>query len=164
MNTLQINKVLSIHAKYFQGVYPIDLLPSTLIKPSIIVINLDKHYMPGSHWVAVCISDSGYAEYFDSYGLLPYKFEIMALLQRHSISWTFNRHRLQGLTSNVITASSTPSTEPGGNPWRHSSSCLYLLASPATIKWQCACSELSLEFAPLAASCGSSSRASRRYK
>jgi hypothetical protein len=77
MNTLQIHKVLSKHAKYFQGVYPIDLLPSTLIKPSIIDINLDKHYMPGSHWVAVCFSDSGYAEYFDSYSLPPYKLEIM---------------------------------------------------------------------------------------
>jgi hypothetical protein len=101
MNTLQINKVLSKHVKYFWGVYPVALLPSTLLKPSIIGNNLDKHYMPGSHWVAVCISDSGYAEYFDSYGLPPYKFEIMAFLQRHSISWTFNRHRLQGLTSNV---------------------------------------------------------------
>jgi len=47
MNTMQISKVLSKHVEYLQGVYPIDLLPSTLIKPSIIVINLDKHYMPG---------------------------------------------------------------------------------------------------------------------
>jgi hypothetical protein len=63
MNTLQIRKVLTKHVKYFQGVYPIGLLPSTLIKPLIIVINLDKHYIPGSHWVAVCFSDSGYPEY-----------------------------------------------------------------------------------------------------
>jgi hypothetical protein len=101
MNTIQIDKVLSKHVKYFQGFYPIDLLQSTLIKPSIIVISLDKHCMPGSHWVAVCFSDSGYAEYFDSCGLPPYKREIMAYLQRYSISWTFNRHRLQGLTTNV---------------------------------------------------------------
>jgi len=66
MNALQIHKVLTKHVKYFQGVYPLDLLTSTLIKLSIIVINLDKHYMPGSHWVAVCFSDSGNAEYFDS--------------------------------------------------------------------------------------------------
>ena len=101
MNTAQISKVLTKHVEYFQGVYPIDLLPSTLIKPSIIVINLDKHYMPGSHWVALCFSDSGYAEYFDSYGLPPYKLEIMSYLQNHSISWTFNHQRLQGFTSNV---------------------------------------------------------------
>jgi hypothetical protein len=101
MNTTQICKVLTKHVKYFQGVYPIDLLPSTLTKPSLIVINLDKHYMPGSHWVAVCFSDTGYAEYFDSYGLPPFMYEITTYLQRHSISWTFNSHRLQGLTSNV---------------------------------------------------------------
>jgi len=101
MNTTQIIKVLTKHVEYFQGVYPIDLLQSTLIKPSIIVINLDKHFMPGSHWVALCFSDSVYAEYFDSYGLPPYKLEIMLYLQNHSISWTFNRQRLKGFTSNV---------------------------------------------------------------
>ena len=100
MNTMQISKVLNKHVEYFQGVYPIDHLPSTLIKPSII-INIDKHYMPGSHWVPLCLSDSGYAEYFDSYGLPPYKLEITSYLQNHSISWTFNHHRLQGLTSNI---------------------------------------------------------------
>ena len=101
MNTIQINKVLTKDVKYFQGVYPIDLLTSTLTKPLIIIISLDKPYMPGSHCVAVCLSDFRYAEYFDSYGLPPYKLEIMAYLQRHSISCTFNRHILQGLTSNV---------------------------------------------------------------
>ena len=85
----------------FQGVYPLDLLPSTIIKPLINVLNLDKQYMPSSQWVALCFSDSRYAEYFDSYGLLPLKFEIMAHFQRHSISWTFNRYRLQGLKANV---------------------------------------------------------------
>jgi len=53
------------------------------MKPSIIVINLHKHYTPGLHWVEICISDSGYAEYFDSYALPPYKLDIMAFLQRH---------------------------------------------------------------------------------
>jgi hypothetical protein len=65
MNTTQIDKVLSKYVKYFQGVYLIDLLPSTLIKHSIFVVKLIKHYMPRSHGVAVCISDYGYAEYFD---------------------------------------------------------------------------------------------------
>ena len=54
MNTIQIHKVLTKHVNYFQGLYPLDLLPSTLIKPVIIVINLDKRYMPGSHWLAIC--------------------------------------------------------------------------------------------------------------
>ena len=98
---MQISKILTKHVEYFQGVYPKDLLPSAHIKPSIIVINLDKYYMPGSQWVALCFSNSGYAEYFESYGLPPYKLEITSYLQNHSISWTFNHPRLQGLTSNV---------------------------------------------------------------
>jgi hypothetical protein len=57
---------------YFKGVYPLDLLTSTLIKSPIIVINLYKHYMPGSHLLALCFCDSGYAEYFYSYGLPPF--------------------------------------------------------------------------------------------
>ena len=98
MNTTQIGKDLTKHVDYFQGVYPIDLLPSTLIKPSIIVINLNKHYMSGSYWVALCFSDSRYAEHFDSYDLPTYKLEIMSYLQNHAISWSFKRQRLQDLT------------------------------------------------------------------
>jgi hypothetical protein len=101
MNTTQTDRVSSKHVKYFQGVYPIDLLPSTVTKPAIIIVNLDKHYLPVYHWVALCFSDSGYDEIFDSYGLPPWKHETVAYLQRHSISWSYNRHRLQGLTSNV---------------------------------------------------------------
>jgi len=56
--------------------------------------------MPGSHWVKVCISDSAYAEYFDSHSSITYKLENIAFLQRHSISWTLNSHKLHGLTSN----------------------------------------------------------------
>ena len=66
MNNMQSSKVLTKHVEYFQGVYPIDPLASTLIKPSNIVINIDKYYIPGSHWVALCFSDSGYIKYFHS--------------------------------------------------------------------------------------------------
>jgi hypothetical protein len=67
---------------------PLVLSPSTLTKTSIIVINLDKHYTLGSHWVAFYFSDNLYTEYFDSYGLPPLKLEIMAYRQSHTISWT----------------------------------------------------------------------------
>jgi hypothetical protein len=90
MNSIHIQKILTKHVKYFHWVYSINLLPSTLIEPSIIVINLDNNDMPRLHWVAICFYDSGYAEYFDLYGLPPFKYEIMAYLERHSISWTFN--------------------------------------------------------------------------
>jgi hypothetical protein len=101
MNSIQIHKLLSKHVKCFRGVYPVDLLPSSIEKPAIIVINLDEHYKPGSHWVTVCIANTGHAEYFDSYGLPPFRDEITAYLQRNSTSWVYNCHRLQGLTSKV---------------------------------------------------------------
>jgi len=167
MNTIQIDKVLTKPVKYFQEVYPIDILLSTLIKPSIIVINLDKYYMSHSHWVAVCISDSGYDGYFDSYGLPPLKLENTAFLQRNSISWTFNRHRLQGFNSKVCGhyCCNYALQRARGNRWRHSWTYLYLLATSGTIKRPCTCSALSLESAPLAGGwCSSSSPASRRYK
>jgi hypothetical protein len=98
--SIQINRVLTKHVKYFQGVYPIDLLASLIVKPAIIV-TLDKHYMPCSHWVAICLSHYGCADYFDLYGFPPFKLEITTFLERHSISWTSNLHKLQGLTSNI---------------------------------------------------------------
>jgi len=49
MNTIDIDKVLTKYVKSFQGVYPIDILKSALVKPSITVIQLDKHYITGSH-------------------------------------------------------------------------------------------------------------------
>ena len=166
LNSTQIDKVLCKHVRYFQGVKAIDLSPFTLIKHSIIVINLNKYYMPCSHWVGVCISFSGCPEYFDSYVLPPYMLEIIVFPQLHSISWTFNRHSLQGLTSNVCGHYSCIYAiyRVGDKRWRLSRTCLYILTTPATQKRQCACSALSFEGAPLEAGWSSSSRASRRYK
>ena len=98
--TIQINRILSKHLNYFQEVYPIDLLLSTLLNPSIIVINLSKNYISGSHCLDLCFSNSECAEYFDSCDLPPYKLKIMTYLHRHSISCEFNCYRLKGLTAN----------------------------------------------------------------
>jgi len=102
MCTIQINRILPKHLNYFQEVYPIDLLLSILLNPSIIVINLSKNYirLSGSHYLDLCFSNSEWAEYFDSCDLPPYKLEIMAYLHRHSISCEFNCYRLKGLTAN----------------------------------------------------------------
>jgi hypothetical protein len=62
MNTIEINRVLTKEVKYFQGVYPLYLLPSTITKPAVIIVSLNKHYMPGSHLVALYFSDSGCAD------------------------------------------------------------------------------------------------------
>jgi len=115
MNTTQVDKVLSKHVKYFQGVYPIDLLTSTLIKPSIIIMNLGKHYIPSSHWVVVCISDYEYAEYFDSYGFHPTSSKSMHNCNANQYLGhsTATGYRDSLRMSAITTAASTPSTEPG---------------------------------------------------
>ena len=95
MNTIQIYIVFTNYVKYFQGVYPIDLLPTTVLNPSIIVTSLDKHYISGSYWIAACFPDYGYAEYFDAYSLPPYRLQITTYLQRHSICCTFNRQTVE---------------------------------------------------------------------
>jgi len=71
--TIQINRILSKYLNYFQEVYSISLLLSTLLNPSMIVINLSKNYISGSHCLNLCFSNSECAEYFDSCDLPPYK-------------------------------------------------------------------------------------------
>jgi len=167
MKSIQINKVLTKHVKYFQGVYPKALLPSTLMNISVIFFNPYKHYMPSSHWVVVWFPDSSYAEYFNSYVPPPYNIEVMAFLHVHWNSWTFNRHRLRGIASNsaVVPVTSTPSTEPGDYTWRNSWSCLYLVATPAKIKGSTRVPRSVRWVSRFAASwSSSSSRASRRHK
>jgi hypothetical protein len=158
MNTIQIDRVVSRHVKYFQGGYPIDPFPSSLLKSSIIVINLDKHYMSASYWVTVCFSKTGY----DSYCLLSYKHESMAYLQLHSMSWTFNRYRLYGLTTNGCDLYC----------------CIYALRRAqglsmtsflemftlSVIQRQCKCSAISSDIVPHETGWSSSSRASPTYK
>jgi hypothetical protein len=72
---------LKTHSKTkhcFQGIYPINLLPSkhTVWKTGdkkYIIINTDPSYGPGEHWFALCLSKNGVHEYFDSYGQEPSK-------------------------------------------------------------------------------------------
>lgn len=58
--------------KIFLGVFPSDMLPTKVSHyPAALVINLDPHDQPGSHWVAVYLDSQGKIDYFDSYGRKP---------------------------------------------------------------------------------------------
>lgn len=83
MDTDQLKKVLSRDlGSSFGGVYPVDLIPDHLISnQKAIVINLDPHYKPGSHWVCLYLSGNR-VEYFDSYGLPPFLKTSKSLLTR----------------------------------------------------------------------------------
>jgi hypothetical protein len=101
MNSSQIRKVMKNHVPYFNNVYAIDMLPSSFTLPAIFIVNLDPHTLPGSHWVAIYISNLGYGEYFDSYGMKPLQHRLLYFLRLHTKYWTYNTCRLQGVISNV---------------------------------------------------------------
>lgn len=100
MNTTQIKHALR-NVPSFAGVYPSDMLPAVVVnKPSIYIINIDPHYLSGSHWVAVYFKNQSTAHYFDSFGLPPYVPRITIFIRRNSLFSTFNSVMLQGLRSN----------------------------------------------------------------
>ena len=98
MDTLTIRKLLK-KFKCFKGVYPCDELPYNSELPLNIIVNTDPSNRPGQHWVCVCIEKSGKGEYFDSFGLPPFKEEIFNFLELKSKRWSFNRIPLQNIAS-----------------------------------------------------------------
>ena len=74
MNSMQISRFMNqdkFIRKRFKGVYPIDLIPGDLTPPSIIVVNLDRSYEKGSHWIVLHYNDIEWAEHFNSLGKKP---------------------------------------------------------------------------------------------
>ena len=55
----------------FGGVLGRDQLPDNVSLPIGMIVNTDKHYEAGAHWVAIYIDSNGIGEYFDSFGLPP---------------------------------------------------------------------------------------------
>jgi hypothetical protein len=74
MNTAEINRVMnSMQSTKYQyiGTFPSDKLPPPEQFPSCFIANMDSSSQPGSHWVAVYITKTGKAEYYDTYGRSP---------------------------------------------------------------------------------------------
>lgn len=62
---------------HFEGVYPIDKIPTRMKNKTFFVCNLDPSNMPGSHWICFLKFTASECEIFDSLGvnisyLLPY--------------------------------------------------------------------------------------------
>jgi hypothetical protein len=53
--------------KNFIGVFPCDSDPGIKRRPCGVIFNLDPHWLPGSHWVAVYFGKQ-WTEYFDPFG------------------------------------------------------------------------------------------------
>lgn len=101
MNTIQLQDALSLLRIPACGVYPADAIPKKWTKPTGMIVNMDNHDDPGSHWVAIFVNGQGNGVYFDSYGLPPSNAHHLQSLRRNTKSFVWNTHQLQSLTSKV---------------------------------------------------------------
>ena len=107
MNSGQIAAVLQADRytrPYFRGVFASDRLPQEIKRyPTALVMNVDPHEEPGSHWCSVFITKDKIGTFFDSYGQEPQEYThlFQEFLERNCKSWTYNSKCLQSLDSNV---------------------------------------------------------------
>jgi hypothetical protein len=101
MDTAQILCTLK-DVPSFLGVYPSDILPPSITRPTTLIVNTDPHTASGTHWLAIHLQPRSYSGYFfDSYGLPPLIPSILTFLRRTCSVWEYNTTQLQGWTSTV---------------------------------------------------------------
>ena len=107
MDTIQLTLILR-NDKYtrgvFQGVYPSDKLPTSVLSyPALFIANVDTSDKPGSHWLAFYFTKEKEGEFFDSYGSSPsnYTGTFTRFLKNNSNDWKFNPVTLQTANSKV---------------------------------------------------------------
>lgn len=71
ISTPELDAVLSACVSCYQGTFAIDELPTgKLSRPSCFICNTDASYLPGTHWMAVCLPPQQHLLYFiDPYDL-----------------------------------------------------------------------------------------------
>lgn len=91
--------------RHFQGVFPIDMLPFTLLpRPSSLIVNWDPHNEGGTHWMAIYFPKHDYqpALFFDSYGRPPLDDRLLSFLHRNTKGhWYNSTLNLQGQDTSV---------------------------------------------------------------
>ena len=88
----------------FTDVLPSDRLPHEIRKrPRGYILNTDPSDKPGSHWVAVYLTEDGKGEFWDSYGKAPgfYTKKFSQFLNKHCSTFAWNRRVLQAPLSDV---------------------------------------------------------------
>ncbi|RWS22386.1 uncharacterized protein B4U80_11444 [Leptotrombidium deliense] len=94
MNTTQIDCFLK-NESLFEGTYPCDAVPISLVAPFIIIINTAGKKHPGEHWVSLYVKENRKGIYFDSYGLPPLVPHISATILYYCKSCKYNAITLQ---------------------------------------------------------------------
>ena len=96
MDTIQISYTLK-DVKSFLGVFPSDMLPRSITKPSTVIVNANVHTQSGSHWLAIRLEPrSSTAFNFDSYDLPPHIHYNETFLRRDCTVLDYNTIELQG--------------------------------------------------------------------
>ena len=85
----------------FGGCLPSDKLCGlgVVSLPCAYVCNYDPSHLPGTHWVAIYISDDRKGYFFCPFGLEPLSDHIYDFLERNCDEWTMNTRQLQGWDS-----------------------------------------------------------------
>ncbi len=103
MNTIELINILfkdKFSRKLFCGVLPIDELENFKFrKPCSLIVNTDESSKPGEHWIALFITRNGSLEYFDSYGIKPFKKEIYQFIKKHQMKLIYNKKIIQNSLS-----------------------------------------------------------------
>lgn len=102
MNTLELSHFLRRDGyvnRAFQGIYPIDRLPSQVYYPCAIVINTDTAEGAGKHWIALYIDSFQVGVFFNSFGVGPTHQSVREFLVKHTVKWTYSNVQIQGVLS-----------------------------------------------------------------
>ena len=101
MDTAQILYTLK-DVSLFLGVYPSDVLRTSITRSVTLIVNTDPHTAKGTHWLAIHLQPRSYSGYFfDSYALLPLNPSILTFLRCAFSVWEYNTIQLQGWNSTV---------------------------------------------------------------
>ena len=95
--TKEINRLVR-HEK-FVGAFPCNSIPNGLRPPFAIIINTDRDDQPGSHWIAINVTNNGHGEYFDSFGWPPMVEDVSKFLQDLDCCFCYNTSMIQHVGS-----------------------------------------------------------------
>lgn len=102
MDTYTIYKVLKSKVwirDIFCGVYPINLLPTKLVKPCLFIVNTDQSNLPGQHWFTIHINEKSNCFIFDSFGKIPQNNYLYKFLKYNCTKIYYNSKLLQNVFS-----------------------------------------------------------------
>lgn len=87
----------------FQGIYPVDRLPTITVYPSFIIINTSKSHVYNGHWILLYMKNNEEVIFFDSYGRPPDNVNNGCILTKYLSKYNveYNHFLLQSRSSNV---------------------------------------------------------------